>query len=231
MQYQRTLRRYSLVLFFILAFALVSLVWQVFDLPNEQELTTLVEQYFLEYGLIIVFAGALIEAFMMLGWYVPGGTVVFLGVIFAAEDPPRALLTIAVAALGVFIGYTLNYFLGRYGFHRLFIRFGLGDSLKDARRRLRKQELVAMLASYWQPGLASIMSTAAGMIQMPVRLFLIYSTIAVVFWAVFWGAVAFFFGQIVVETVGLRLLLIILLAWVVAFLVLQNIREQRNNEE
>lgn len=55
--------------------------WKLLGLPSDDQMLVVVKDYFLKYGLWIVFISALIEGFLLLGQYFPGGFVIFLGVI------------------------------------------------------------------------------------------------------------------------------------------------------
>lgn len=200
-----------LVLLVIVAVAYVS--WFFLDLPSETELLSRTQHIFLEYGLIVAPLGAFLEALMFVGWYVPGGTVVLLGVIFAGDDVGRVVLTVILATAGLFSGYSVNYALGRYGWYRLFTKLGLAPSLKQAQHRLEKRGWLAIFLTYWQPGLASLTSTAAGVLQIPYKTFASYSLASLIFWDTMWGMIAYFFGDEAMDLLSLRFIIVLLVAW------------------
>ena len=190
------------------------LSWYVLDLPQEGELIASTESVFLRYGLIMVPLGAFLEALMLVGWYVPGGTVVLLGVIFSGDDISRVILVVILGTVGLLAGYICNYILGKYGWYKLGVRLGLGASLDDAKTRLERRGARAIFFTYWQPGLASLTSTAAGILHMPFKKFLSYSIPSLVFWDIMWGLVAYFFGDEAMDVISLRFVVLIIFLWI-----------------
>ncbi len=214
-----------LILLAIVLLAFVS--WEVFNLPSEGELLTATEDIFIRYGLYIVVLGAFLEALMLVGWYVPGGTVVLLGVIFARGDIERVIWVVILGSLGLLAGYIINYILGKYGWYRLGVKLGLAASLEDAQRRLENHGAKAIFFTYWQPGLASLTSTAAGILHMPFKKFVTYSVPSLLFWDSAWGLVAFYFGDEAFEIISLRFMLVLLMVWI-AWTVVTRWRAQRH---
>jgi len=188
--------------------------WFFLDLPTESEILGRAQNVFTEYGLVAAPLGAFLESLMFVGWYVPGGTVVLLGVIFAGDDIPRVILTVILATLGLLSGYTVNYLLGKYGWYRVAERLGLAPSLHQAQRRLEERGWLAIFLTYWQPGFASLTSTAAGVLQMPFKTFFSASLVSLIFWSTIWGLIAYFFGDEALDILSLRFIIILLVAWI-----------------
>ena len=97
------------------------LFWKLFSFPPPEELVIIVTNYFNQYGLWIVFISALIEGFLLVGLYFPGGFIIFLGVISAAGNVMRAIEVVSVVSIAFFISYILNYIIGKYGWYKLFV--------------------------------------------------------------------------------------------------------------
>ena len=112
--YKEILRKIKVPLFFFIVFFLSYFVWQALHLPDQSEILVTAQKYFQEYGLIVVFLSAIIEALLLVGLYYPGGLVILLGVIFAGPNPLVVALTVSVVTLGMFAGYIINFFLGKY---------------------------------------------------------------------------------------------------------------------
>ncbi|OGG43203.1 hypothetical protein A2841_03485 [Candidatus Kaiserbacteria bacterium RIFCSPHIGHO2_01_FULL_48_10] len=168
--------------------------WFLFDLPPKDELIEIVKEYLARYGYPLVFVGSFLEALLLIGWYFPGSLIIFLSVILASS-PFSAAVSVFFVTLGLYSGYGVNFLLGKYGWYRLLLAFGIRRQLDEAQIKLSKYGIRAIFASYWNPGLASFISTAAGILQYPVKKFLIFSLIAVSLWDIFWGTLVYSMGE------------------------------------
>lgn len=171
------------------------LIWKWLGLPPRDELIITLTNFIDQFGLIIIFIAALIEGLLLIGNYFPGGAVIFLGVISATGNIPRAITVVIVVCLSFFIAYTINYFLGKHGWYKLFTKFGLQSTLDSMKNKLSEHSFSAILSSYWFPNLAAVCSTAAGIMHVPLGRFLIQSTIGLVAWNIFWGVVVYITGD------------------------------------
>ena len=201
--------------FILLAVSLCgALLWRLFNLPSDDALQGVVKDYFNHYGLWIVFIGALIEGFLLLGQYFPSGLIIFLSVISAGKDIPRVIEVVSIVSLAFFISYTLNYWVGKYGWYALLVKFGLKRSLETAKEKLTRQGLNAIIFSYWEPNLASITATAAGVLHIPLRQFLPFSAIGIIIWNIFWGTLVFSLGEAALHLIGFTYIIIIFFIWI-----------------
>jgi membrane protein DedA with SNARE-associated domain len=190
-------------------------VRQAFHFPTDEELRPIIRKLFEGYGLLIVLASALIEGLFAIGWYFPGTTIILFCLLFAGDNPVD-VLTIAIAAsLGVSLAHAANYAIGRYGWYRLLAKLGFGNALERAKDRLQSHGASAIVMSYWQFSLASLTSTAAGILQMPATRFIVVSTLATFFWVGFWSTLIFALGSAAMTLIGLPFILAILLTWIV----------------
>ena len=211
-------------LFFLIVFGSLALLWQIFGLPSGDELLSIIRNFFEKYGLIVVFVSAILEALLFIGWYFPGSTVIFLGVILAAPNPIRAALVVLLVTAGLLIGYTGNYLLGRYGWYRVLLKIGSRGALDEYQRRLERHGGLAIWATYWQPGLASLTSTAAGILNYPFRSFFLHSLAAVAVWDLFWGFIAYFFGEAALSALGIRFILLIIVGVIAIRLIKKSLK-------
>ncbi len=209
----------SIPLVLAVIYTSVMILWKVFHLPSDAEMLVLVKSYFAHYGLWIVFVCAIIEGFLLLGQYFPGGFVIFLSVVATNGNVPLAVLTVSVISLAFFISYSLNYLVGKYGFYKLFIRFGLAHSFEKAKAKLEKHGLSAVMFSYWDPNFASVTATAAGVLHISFKKFSLYSAIGVIVWDAFWGTFAFIGGEAIFRMAGLGYMLGAFAIWIVVLLV------------
>jgi membrane protein DedA with SNARE-associated domain len=207
----------------------LSLFWKILDLPPEDQLIEIARKYFDKYGLIVLLISAIIEGVLLVGWYYPGSLVIFLGVIFAGKNVSLAIETVLIITLGLYLAYLINYILGKYGWYRLLLAFGLSKPLEKAQLRITKYGFSGILLSYWHPNLAAIASTAAGTLQFSWRKFLIYSLISVSIWNIFWGTLVYFLGEASLGIVGLKFVLIAIVGWIIVNLIKQKATKDRNN--
>ena len=129
------LKLLSILLILAAIYASMFVLWKVFDLPDNEHLLLIVKDWFARYGLWIVFISAIIEGFLLLGQYFPGGFIIFLGVISAGKDFTRATEVVIVVCLSFFIAYSFNYLVGKYGWYRLLAKFGLMKSIEKSKEK------------------------------------------------------------------------------------------------
>ena len=196
-------------------FLLIYLAWRFFGLPPEEELIEIARFYFDKYGLAILLISALVEGTVLVGWYYPGSLIIFLGVILAGKDISKVVEAVATITLGLFFAYLVNFLIGKYGWYRLLLRFGLREALEDAKARVIKHGLLAILMSYWQPNLAALVATSAGILDFSFKKFFIYSIIAALLWNTFWGILVYFVGEGVLSLVGIRFVFLAIFLWII----------------
>src|SRR3989344_419822 len=189
-------------------------VWTLFDLPQDAELIAVINDYFAKHGLWVLFLAALIEGSLILGQYFPGGFVIFIGVISAGDNIARIITVVALVCVAFFIAYIFNYAVGRFGWYRLFLKLGLKGALENAQIKLKRQYFWGIIASYWEPNLASITATAAGILQFSFKRFLLYSAIAVVAWNTIWGIFVHYVGQTIFEYFGVQYAFMVFGIWI-----------------
>lgn len=220
-QLKRTLRMLALPLLFLLITISLYLVWQLFDLPTGDELARIARDYFDTYGPITIFISAIIEGMLLFGLYYPGSAVIFLGVIFAGRNPGQVALIVTLIMLGLSIAYIINFLLGKYGWYRVLLLFGMKDAIVHAEQRLEHYGLIGIFSSYWQPNLAAITSTAAGILHFPFRKFLAYSTVAVFVWSSLWAIVAYIVGEAALSLFTIPVILAGIGIWIIFVLIMQ----------
>ena len=217
----------AIPLILLATYFLVFLIWIAFNLPSADELVSIVTNYFNNYGLWIVFISALIEGFFIIGQYFPGSTIIFIGVISAGKDVVRAAEIVLIVGVAFTMAYYGDYLIGRYGWYKLFLKFGLKKPIEQAKKKISRHAFKGIVSSYWEPSLATIAATAAGILQIPHRKFLFYSTIGVVVWLSFWGTLVFFLGQASLKIMGPKYILMITAVWII-FIIIAYFVEKRN---
>ncbi len=213
------LKLLSIPLILLTVYLLVYMTWQILGLPTDDELLVIVREWFASYGLWVVFISAIIEGFLLLGQYFPGGFVIFLGVISAGKDVLKATEVVMVVSISFFIAYTLNYMMGKYGWYKLLVKFGLGTQIEESKEKLIKNGLNTVFFTYWEPNLASITATAAGVLNMSFKKFSLYSTAGIILWNIFWGTLVYMLGESALKIAGLKWILIIFGTWIAVILI------------
>ena len=182
-------------IFFLVILVIFNVVWKYYHLPNQEDLIKYIQSFFLEYGLWVIFISSILESMLFIGWYFPGSLVIFLGVAATSGHPVLAARTVLAVCVGMLTGYTFNYFLGRYGWYKLLIKFGFKEQLVKIERRLIDKGMFASFFLYIMPGFGSLLSTAFGVLKFSFVRFLVFTTIMVLFWNTIWGILVYFFGM------------------------------------
>lgn len=216
---RRTLKIIAFPLAVLSVFALIYALWVALDLPPEQTIIAISKDYLARYGLAIVLVCAYVEALLVIGWYFPGTLVIIFAMIVAVPEPLRYVETAGTAGFGLYCGQVTNFFAGKYGWYRLLLAFGLREPLENAKRRLVKYGLSAIFTTYWQANLASVISTAAGILQFPERRFIALAFAAQALWFLFWSSLIFFLGPAALALAGFRMILFLILLWIAARLI------------
>jgi membrane-associated protein len=223
----RTFWRIAAAVLVVLALSTpVYFVWKAFGSPDEAMMLRLGRGYFDQYGLVTVFVAAVIEGIVIVGWYFPGTTIMVLGLVLATPDIPRVLVVSLLCMAGLLTAYTFNFCAGKYGWYRLFVAFGLGGPLERAQQRITRHGSTAIFMTYWQIALASLTSTAAGVLQIPFGRFFAYSAAATVLWIALWSVLIYFLGRAAMTLVGLPFVLALIVAWVLVGFIASRVRRR-----
>jgi membrane protein DedA with SNARE-associated domain len=197
------LKLFSIPLSVLVTFISMYIIWNVFNLPPAEVLTVQLNDWFHLYGPIVILGSAFIEGILLIGGYFPGVFIIFVSVV-TATSLSEALTRIVFGTIGLILAHIVNYVLGRYGWYKLLVKFGLGKSIEEMQNKLLKKGTLAIFVSYWLPKLSALTDTAAGILHMPFKKFVISSILASIFWNFLVGIVVFFIGHkaVVVVTSG-----------------------------
>lgn len=210
----RELVRFAIVPLILLGFSLATiLVYQALHLPTRDAVLDAIQGLYAQYGPIVVLLGALMEGTLFLNLYLPGSTVIALGVIFANGDIVRAILVVVLATFGLFGTALINYALGRYGWYRLFVKLGIGDELEAMKKRFERRGLALILSTYFHPNVGALAATSAGILRASFWPFAGYSLLALTFWDTFWGIVFYLIGPFLLRVLSQWVITGILALW------------------
>lgn len=216
----------------LLAVILVSfLLWKTFSLPDSEQIKLTFQQFFQTYGLIAIFIAGVLESLLLVSQYFPGGFLIILGVISAGDDISRIVIIISVAVLGFLVGYCVDYLIGKYGLYQLFLKLGFKKSLSKYEKLLERHAFKTILVSNWDSHFASVASTAAGILHLNFKKFLLYSLISSAIWNALWGTVVYSLGSAAVNLVGFRSVVVLLMVWITVLLVsylISLVKQKRN---
>ena len=201
----------------LLIFYLTFFIFVKGRLPDAETTLLFVEDLYGTFGYYLVFFGALLEGMLLVGFYVPGSTTVLLGASLSKTGIVQFPIVLILGTFGLLISYSINYLLGRYGWHHILARLGLNKGIDIAKDKLEKHQTKTIFLGYIHPGSASFLSTAAGIIKMPFKKFLILSFLAQFLWGIVWGSLAYFIGLPMIEFIlryFIFVLPIIIVIWV-----------------
>jgi membrane protein DedA with SNARE-associated domain len=168
-------------------------------IPEAPQLVQRIEGFYGQYGYDMIFLGALLEGTFMVGFYVPGSFIVLLGAVLAKSGIVSFPFVILFGTLGLLLGYIINFMLGRFGWYHIVEGVGLGKSIKSAEDTINKHQKYALFWGYMMPSTASFLSTAAGILRVDFKKFLLQSLLTQLFWSLLWGGLAYVFGMPFVE--------------------------------
>lgn len=161
----------------------------------------LLGSFYDQYGYLVVFLSSLCENTAILGFFLPGNSLVLLGAFYARLGTLNLGMVILLATLGTIIGYHLDFLLGRFflvGFlthvqqTRLGRRMRLPARIRLARRLLNKHGGKAILLSHIASQMRSVIAISAGLTHMRYRTFLIYEVIAATLWNTAYALLGYF---------------------------------------
>ena len=200
-------------LLFLVLFGSYTIIEYFLPIPNFDELIVLIREYIIRYGYFFVLCGAFAEGLLFINWYLPGSMVAVFGVVFAKEAGLNPVLVVLMIIIGFFITTIINYFLGKYGWYRIFLKLGLRAPLERTKTKVETSGLSIILSTYIHPNIGALTATSAGILQYSFRDFLLYSTIAIVVWNVVWGVVVYYTGPLILELLTTWTVIGILVIW------------------
>ena len=142
------------------------------------------------FGLIGVLVIVFVETALLVGFFLPGDSLLFTAGVLAAQNPPfiplwALLLTIPIAAI---IGDQVGYQIGRAGGPAVFERPSarrLGpEQLARARAFFEKHGAKTVLLARFMAVIRSVTPVAAGASGMRYRLFTLYNVLGGLLWGV-----------------------------------------------
>jgi membrane protein DedA with SNARE-associated domain len=151
------------------------------------------------WGYPIVFLGAILENTVLLGLVLPGGTLVMLGAVYAHNGSMALPVVLLLAFVGMVMGTSLDYALGRLGLQSTVshTRFAprLEPRLARAEQFLERWGAWAFLLAHFIGHVRSFLAITAGMSRLPVRRFLVYEGVAALVWNLIFVGAGYALGE------------------------------------
>jgi len=198
-------------------------------MPDLQQIMETLRAAYSTWGYPLVLLGALLENTALLGLVLPGGSLVLLGAIYAQRGAMALPLVLVLGWLGMVLGTSLDYALGRWGLHstlgRTHLMARLEPKLAAAQRFLARHGAWALVLAHFIGHVRSFVAITAGASRLPYRRFLLYEGIAALAWNLVWVTAGYLVGehldalQRFVGGSGLALVVLVLVAYVVYRLV------------
>lgn len=168
-------------------------------MPDIQALLDGLRDAYATWGYPIVFLGAMLENTVLLGFVLPGGTLVMLGAIYAQQGSLELPVVLLLAWLGMAVGTSLDYALGRFGLQWA-LRGGrcaarLEPHLSEAERYLQRRGMWAFLLAHFIGHVRSFVAITAGVTRLPLRRFLLYEGIAALTWNLIFVGAGYLVGE------------------------------------
>lgn len=189
------------------------------------EIVDFVKDYYVSWGYLIVLVGAYLENTALLGLLLPGGTLILLGAFYAKLGYLWFPAVIALGVVGMFLGSSTDFWLGRLGLHRLFqkTRFWskVEAGLEKSRRFMNRYGGWAIFLSHFIGHIRAFVALTAGMSGYPYRRFAIFESCAAIIWNIIFCLLGYLLADNLelVERLyarfGLGMLIVLVLALVV----------------
>lgn len=207
----------------LLSLVVFIVVYRFLGLPSSTALVDLARKSLNQHGYPIVFAAAFIEAIPPVNLYFPGSVVIVVSVAHSRSGALNPFLVLGLIEFAFILCYSLNYFVGRFGFQWFLIWCGLGPAIERSKQRISQHGMLWLILSCWHPNFGAIASVASGVISVPFRRFLSNMTLAVLLWNAVFGCIAYFGSKNIMQLLDLRWLLVIVVFWLI-WVVIKGIR-------
>ena len=170
------------------------------SLPSLQEWIDMLLPFYGTYGYPIVWFAAMLENTFIVTWFVPGGTMVLLGGVYAQRGALDLPLVILVGWIGTFCGASIDYAIGRFGertwpLNRLLADKAVAGPRHRAGQMLAKYGLWALMVSHFFGQVRSLVAVSAGLTRLPYWRFALYEAPAALAWATLYGLGGYFLAD------------------------------------
>ncbi|TXH44649.1 MAG: DedA family protein [Actinobacteria bacterium] len=215
---------------------LSSLPAGISDYLNPEELLASLGTFALVGVILIIFA----ETGLLIGFFLPGDSLLFITGLFVAQglyiNLPIwlvCLLLTAAAIIGNMVGYWIGYKAGPKLFNKDDSRFFKKEYVDKTHEFFEKYGNKAIVLARFVPIVRTFITAIAGVGRMDYRKFVIYSAVGGVLWATGVTLLGYFLGNIpfVKDNIELILILVVLVSVIpIVFEYLKHRREKARAE-
>lgn len=195
--------------------------------PTPDALLEVLKRYFELYGYPVLIISAIIESIPLINLYFPGSSIILLAAAFSRQGSLNIYAVVLLTAASFCLTYALNYWIGHAGWHKLFIKFGMGEALEKTKKQVQKHGSWWIWISYVHPNLGALTSTAFGILKLPFVPFFIQTIFANLVWTFFWGFLMYCSSGQLVAILTARWLLIAALLLFIAIKVIIEVRKKK----
>lgn len=178
----------------------------------------------LEAGSLFILAIVLLaETGFLIGFFLPGDTLLFAAGFFAAQGKISLFWALILLFLGTFIGNMIGYEIGKRTGHRVFKNeealFFSKENITLAENFYKKHGGKTILIARFVPVIRTIVPPLAGMAKMNYRLFMIYNFIGGILWVGLVTIIGYWIGKVVGHYIDIEkyILPIVAVATIVSF--------------
>jgi membrane protein DedA with SNARE-associated domain len=163
-----------------------------------------VQSYIATYGYFAVSGGILLEDF---GLPTPGETLLIAGAMAAAHGTLDITWLLLLAWAGAVVGDSIGWAIGRYGGRHLAVRYGnrvgiTSAKLQQVERFFDRHGDVVIIFARFVVMLRQLNGIVAGTLAMPWPRFLLFNAIGAALWVGWWGMLAYWLGQRVLDFIS-----------------------------
>ncbi len=179
----------------------------------------------------IIFA----ETGLLIGFFLPGDSLLFMIGLFIAQEPPvityplwfACLVLTAAAVLGNLTGYWIGYRAGPALFSRPDSRFFKQEYVDKTHAFFEKHGARAIVLARFVPIVRTFITAIAGVARMDFRTYAIYSTVGGILWATGVTLLGYFLGNIPFVKENIELMLIGIVALSVIPIAFEAVKHRR----
>lgn len=186
------------------------------DISPLQSVKHLLDVHFLvqSFGYPGVTAIIFAETGLMLGFFLPGDSLLVTAGVFAAKGDLNLWLMIILLFIAASLGNIVGYFFGQKVGKRLFSR---DDSLLFKKKHIKSANAFyvkyggkAIILARFMPIIRTFAPIVAGIADMDLKTFIVYSVVGSLLWAVGLTLVGFFVGQLIPDKYFEPIILVII---------------------
>ena len=186
------------------------------NIYNVEYVIKLACDYGIAYTLLTVFVFA--ETGMMIGFFLPGDSLLVTAGIFASRGDLNILVVIALLIPATLLGDSLGYFIGYKLGHRIFSKeqsfFFRKDYLLKTKDFYDKHGGITITVARFMPIIRTFAAVVAGIGKMEYKKFLKYDILGGVSWVLSMTLIGYFLGQLFPGVVKRLELVIIIIVFV-----------------